>query len=106
MDRLWAERMKWPPIVCGVAAGVLLALAVPVALLAGKVGLVVAAVLIIAAMAAGGTGAWLYSKAQKPDRESVEALVVLEVAKQSIDEGRTFMTNEHYLELVDRGIIG
>src|SRR5262245_27116934 len=29
-ERMWAEHVKWPPILCGIGAAVLLALAVPI----------------------------------------------------------------------------
>jgi hypothetical protein len=105
-ERLWAENAKWPPILCGVASAVLLAPAVPSAILGGGVGLGIAAVLVVAALAAGGAGVWFYTQGKKPQRARLEPLVVREAAGKFIDKGRTYITSDKYLDLVDRGIIG
>jgi len=105
-ERLWAEHVKWPPILCWAGAGALLVASLPIGLLGGGVGLAIAAVLIVAALAAGGAGAWLYSQGKKPRRAQLEPLVVQEAMGWFPDEGRTFITSEQYVELVDRGIIG
>jgi hypothetical protein len=105
MDRLWAQHVKWPPILCFIGAAVLLVLAVPCVFL-GVIGLVIAGILLVAALAAGGAGVWFYTQGKKPQRARLEPLVVKEAMEILPEEGRTFITNDQYLDLVDRGIIG
>jgi hypothetical protein len=105
-ERLWAEHVKWPPILCGIGAAVLLVLAAPIAILGGRVGLAIAAVLVVAALAVGGAAVWFYTQGKRPQRARIEQLVVREAAGQFPDDGRTYLTNEKYLDLVDRGVIG
>jgi hypothetical protein len=105
-ERLWQNDVKWPPILCGAGGAVLLLPAVPVAIFGGGIGLAVAGALVVAALAAGGVGAWLYTQGKKPQRARLEELVVEEAMKELPDEDRTFITNDVYIDLVDRGIIG
>jgi hypothetical protein len=104
--RLWAQHSKWPPILCGIGAAVSLPPAVPIAVFGGGTGMVIGIGLVIAALAAGGAGAWFYIQGQKPQRAQMESLIVREAMTLFPDEGRTFMTNDQYVDLVDRGIIG
>lgn len=61
---------------------------------------------VVTALAAGGAGVWFYTQGKKPQRARLEPLIVREAVGQFPDEGRTFITNDKYLDLVDRGIIG
>jgi hypothetical protein len=104
-ERLWRERVRWPPVLCGAGGAVLLLLAVPVAVFGGLAGLAVAAALAVAALAAGGAGAWLYVQGGKPQRGQMDPLVVRAAMARFPDHGRAYITSEVYLDLVDRGII-
>jgi hypothetical protein len=105
-DRLWAQQKDWTPLLCGVGAAVFLVLAVPCAFF-GLIGLVLAGVLLVAALAAGGAAVWLHLQGKpKPTRALLDPLLVKEAMMLLPDEGRTFLTNDQYIDLVDRGIIG
>jgi hypothetical protein len=104
-ERLWAEHVKWPPIFCYAGAGALLLMAIPCVFF-GTVGMVIGIALVVLALGVGGAGVWLQLQGKKPQRARLEPLIVREAMDQFPDEGRTFLTNEQYIDLVDRGIIG
>jgi hypothetical protein len=104
-ERLWRERPNWQPVLWGAGGAVLLLLAVPVAVFGGLVGLGVAAVLVVAALAAGAAGVWLHVQGAKPQRGQMDPLVVRAAMAHLLDHGRTYVTSEVYQDLVERGII-
>jgi hypothetical protein len=105
-ERLWENHVRWVPIQCWLAAVTLLGAALPSAIVGGGVGLALAGVLLAAALTAGGVGFWLRVQNRKPRRARLEPLIVQAAMRRFPDEGRTFLTNDVYIDLVDRGIIG
>jgi hypothetical protein len=106
-QRLWAGRPNWTPLAAGAGAGVVLLLALGCLLVSPIAGLVIG--MLALALAGAAVGFWFLHRSQKPVRAQLERLVVLaaiEVLPNDDNEDHTFLTNDQYLELVERGILG
>jgi len=107
VQRLWARRPNWIPLATGIGAGVVLLIALACLLLSPIVALVFGVVAL--ALGGGAVGLWFQHRAQKPDPDQMERLIVqeaIDILPEDGNEDHTFITNEQYRDLVRRGILG
>jgi hypothetical protein len=107
--RLWRQKQRLPAVLSGTGAGVVALLAlVPLLLLPGTAGLVVAALVAVFALALGALFAFYLRRylAQKPKRDQVEPLVIEAASAKLPSRGRTYLTMEQFIQRQDKGAFG